>query len=116
MAPLSGSQVVALAEFHAVVTQDVVGGGDVEKVIWHQEVQQVLHALEVHVAARSLQRDGGFFSPVNLGSGESLHVGNGLVDAGEQLGKAGLDVFELGRLGTGEARGTALGHVGGELH
>lgn len=45
------AEVVALADLYAVVTQDVVGGGDVEKEVGHGEFEEIVHAGKGHAEA-----------------------------------------------------------------
>src|SRR6185312_8268740 len=46
-----------LAQRHAVVAQDVVGGGDVEIKIRHRDIQQVAQAAQRHVVPAKLELD-----------------------------------------------------------
>src|SRR6266705_4390587 len=109
-------EVILLADFHAAMAQDVVGGGDVEKEIRKREVQQVGLALEVQdPAAARLDRDVAVLRAVDLGRLEFLAEGDGALDARLELGKARLLVLPARRLGAGEARGRPFRSVGGDL-
>src|SRR6185369_2337890 len=102
---------IALAELHAVVPQDVVGGGDVEVEVRPGEALQVLLAAEFRVLAAQLEDHFAPLGAVDLLRLQRLHEIEGLGDACFQLGEGLLVVLVLGHLDPGEARGGDFGGV-----
>src|SRR3569832_94805 len=87
------THVVALAEFDAIVTQNRIGGGDVEKEVRQRKADKVILAFEL---ARLPAED--------------------LGDASLQLLDRGFIVLEFRRLLAREPRYRALGEIRGDLN
>ena len=113
--PLRLAEEVDLAQLHPVVTQDVVGRGDVEVDVREHEVLQVVPAPEAQRSAAQRQGDGALLRTVDLLGVEALEILDGPGDARLELGKAALVVLVGRRLIAREARRAALGDVGGDL-
>src|SRR5690349_14295286 len=110
------ADVVALAELHAVVAQDVVGRGDVEIEIGQRLPEQVLHAGPGDVAARALDGDLLVLAAVELRGLDRLDEGDRLGDALFQLGERLLRVLVLRDLDAGETRDRGLRGIARGLH
>src|ERR1700746_2518619 len=100
---LQRTHVVALADFNAVVTDDVVGGGAVEEEVRQTEMQQVGLSLERHLPLAGLPADVLVFRAVELRRGESL-------DEIERLRNPRLGLGER-RVGIGERRQVHAGQT-----
>src|SRR5450830_531383 len=111
------ADVIALADFHAVVAEDVVSGGDVEEEVLHAVVQQVGFAGETLFLWRArTQHDFTAVGAVELFRLEAVDEGDGFVQARLQVGEAGFVVFVRRHFDIGQARRHAFGEVGGDLH
>ena len=96
-------KVVHLAEIHALLAKDVVGGGHVEEEVRNQPSVDVASGGDVDALARAeTDGDGGLVAAVDGGLVGSVDDGGDLVDAGVEVGE-GLEVVLEG-LGGGAAQ------------
>lgn len=94
---------VELAELHALLAKDVVGGGHVEEEVRDKPAVDVASGGNVNALARAeTDRDCGLVAAVDGGLVGSVDNGGDLVDAGVEVGK-GLEVV-LEALGGGAAQ------------
>jgi hypothetical protein len=95
-------KVVHLAELHALLAQDVVGGGHVEEEVRNKPAVDVASSRNVDALARAhADGDGRLVTAVDGGLVGSVDDGGDLVDAGVEVGE-GLEVVLEG-LGGGAA-------------
>src|SRR5690242_11720921 len=87
---------VGLAQLRARLAQDHVGGGAVEVEIRDHEAEQVVLALEVHLAVAHLQVDVAALAAVDLLGLEALDVIDHALDARVELLEGRLVVLERG--------------------
>src|SRR5262245_17980559 len=113
----NATQKICLADIHAAMTQDRVGGGEVEIHVRQHEDGEIVVTLHLPLLARA-ERNGDLSigRRVDLLGVERLEEGDGLGDAGFQLGDRGLGILVAWRLDAGEARGAVLGEVSRDLH
>lgn len=96
-------EVVELAELHALLAKDVVGGGHVEEKVRNQPAVNVAGCGDVDALARTeTDGDGRLVAAVDGGLVGSVDDGGDLVDAGVEVGE-GLEVVLEG-LGGGAAQ------------
>lgn len=112
---LHAADEILLADGHAVVAQDVVGGGDVEIEVRQAGVVRVVQTgvFALGVAAQDDDlagfRAGEFFG---RNAGEKV---DGLGDAGLVFGQRGFGVLEARHVHVGQAGAYAFGEVAGDL-
>ncbi len=97
------------------MAQDRVGGGDVKEQVRQGEAQQERAAGEAQLVAGELQDDGAVLAALELFRLDRLQEGHGLGDPLLQFREGGFGVREAGDLDLSQARGAALGAVGGDL-
>ncbi len=98
------AQEVALADVHAVMSQDRVGGGRMEEEVRQQPAAQVGQAFHLDRAVRQLDRDVAIFSAFERARRHRLDVVDGLLDARAKFLNGLLGVFELRRVDARETR------------
>src|SRR5437763_9899017 len=90
----SGAEEVALAELHAVVAQDGVGGRDVEEHVGNRPALQKSQSLELEGALANGHLDVARLRSFERTRRHALQVVDGARDAGAQLLDGGLVVLE----------------------
>lgn len=112
---LHAADEILLADGHAVVAQDVVGGGDVKVEVRQAGVVRVVQAGVFALGVAAQDDDvSGFRAGEFLGGNRGEEV-NGLGDAGLVLGHAGFVVLEARHVHVGQAGAHAFGEVAGDL-
>src|SRR5215472_12445959 len=113
---VEGADEVRFAKLNAVVTENGVGGGQVEIEVRQREAQQIRQSFEGKSSLPGLDLDRALLLTVDLRGRQSLKQREGLVDAGVQIGKIGLIVGKTRRLLAGQPRTGALCEIAGDLH
>ena len=90
-------QVITLADLHARVPQDVVGGGDVEAEIQKAEAEQIGRAIEGRLVVVPVELDDPRLAAGQLSFGEAVKIGERAVDARVKLREGLFGVLHAGR-------------------
>src|SRR5712692_10319498 len=89
---------ILLADLHAVMAEDVVGGDGMKEEIGQGEIQKIILAGKFRFLAAELEDDRAFLAAVDQFSAKALQERHGLGDAYLQFGKSGLGIRIAGYL------------------
>ena len=113
---LARAEIIHLAQRHALVPQDAIGGGGVEKEVREHEAEEIAFAGEFQRVGPGLEFDRLGLAAVDLRRLHALQEGDGLVDARLQVGEGFFLVGKARRRDAGKPRGAAFRGVARALH
>ncbi len=105
-----------LADFHAIVAQDVVRRGGVKIKVRHRAFQQQIDAGELHLAVTLFDGDALALGAVHLCRLDALKPRHRVVRARGKLGETLFVHIHLGRFHAGKQRDAVTRVIGGRLH
>lgn len=112
---LDAADEILLADGHAVVAQDVVGGGDMEIKVRQAGVVRVVQAGVFALGVAAQDDDVAGFRAGEFFGRKGAEEVDGLGDAGLVFGQRGFVVFEARHVHVGQAGADAFGEVAGDL-
>lgn len=113
--PLNPSQVVALSNRHALLSQDSIRHANMEVEVGDGKVKNVVLGRHLHLASPSRHDNLSLVVRIHHLRIHSLEHRDGLLDALLQLGECGFVVFHGDRCNTSDTHGNAFGGVAHSL-